>query len=364
LLERKAMNKSLTYPEIAVLFAYTKEIVKEEILASDVPEDPSLATIIVTAFPASLVKRYGPQLESHSLRREIIATQLSNSMINEMGITFVYRLYDETGASSPAIARAYSAARLVFGLPEIWDEIEKLDLKVPTLIQYDMMAEVARLVRRATRWFLRHRRVKFDLAETINQFSKGIDELANQLESALIGIGKEKVRLGTQHYIDAGVPELLARRVARSRAMFSALDIIEASNQYELPITDLSHVYFTITERLDLIWFRDQINDFPVETHWDALAREAIRDDLDLQIRDLSIGVLHHKSKQKDMQGRIETWEARHNLLIDRWHAMVANLRGSGNLNFTKLSVAMRELLDLTQTSFHVSNVTRKEQKG
>lgn len=351
IIERKNNGKGLTKPELAVLLAYTKNIIKEEILNSDLPEDPHLINVVTSAFPEILAKRFGSYMDKHRLRREIIATQLSNSVVNEMGITFGYRLYDETGATPAAIGRAYAVARHIFALEDLWVGIEALDGKVPATVQFYMIDEVTRLVRRATRWFLRNRRLGFDIGEAIQVFSKGVAILTDHIPTLLSGENAEQLKAIELRLKDIGVSEDLARRIACARTIFYALDIIEAARIHKLDIITVSNVYFALNQQLELGWFREQVTIQSVETHWDALVREAIRDDLDLQQRDLSVAVLKLQSKAKGVDNKIQQWTDRHITLIERWQKMLIDLRSSGNLNYTKLTVAVRELMDLTQAS-------------
>src|SRR3989338_2380597 len=171
-LERKANQKGLTHPEIAVLLAYCKIILKEEILKSDLPENKHFISYIESEFPMPLRQKYRLRMEKHRLHREIIATQFSNDLVNDMGFAFIHQMYDETSAAPATIVCAYVAARAIFRSHELWKEIEALEGKIESKIQKDLMIEVVRLVRRATRWLLRNRPSYKELTDTINLFSK------------------------------------------------------------------------------------------------------------------------------------------------------------------------------------------------
>lgn len=347
--ERKNNGKSLTKPELAVLLAYTKNIIKERILESDLPEDAHFSAMLASAFPKILETKYKSYMERHRLRREIIATQLSNTVVNEMGITFGYRLYNETGAAVGTIGRAYMTARQVFDLVGLWADIEKLDGKVPATVQFYMMDEITRLVRRATRWFLRNRRVGFNIKENVEIFLKGVQHLSSQLPDLLTGEYAEHRKDLEERLLDVGVPERLASQVANARALFYALDIIEAARLHKLSIDDVANIYFTLSDRLELGWFREQITIQPVETHWDAQAREAIRDELDIQQRELCVVILKSKTQRKSTDAKLQAWSELHLDLVVRWQKMLLDLHSSGSLSFTKLMVAVRELMDLTR---------------
>ncbi|MBI5447723.1 MAG: NAD-glutamate dehydrogenase, partial [Gammaproteobacteria bacterium] len=266
--ERKLQGKGLTRPEIAVLLAYSKAILKEDILTSAVLNEPYFFDILTTAFPAVLSERYREEMDHHGLRCEIIATQISNFVVNEMGVTFVYRLKDETGASVHEIVRAYMVARKIFDLPKIWSEIEALDTHISAQIQLNMMYEVSRLVRRATRWFLHHRRAGLNIEETIAHFEPAVAEIKQALPVLLTGEDFDRWNEMMEHYKEQGVSESLALNVSSARFLLSSLDIIEVAGEFKPVI--VATLYFMLGHSLDLGWFREQINDYPVETHWDA----------------------------------------------------------------------------------------------
>ncbi|MGH2405716.1 MAG: NAD-glutamate dehydrogenase domain-containing protein, partial [bacterium] len=168
LAERKAAGLGLTTPELAVLLAYTKIALFDVLVASDVPEDPYLSAELERYFPTPLRQRFRDRMQGHRLRREIIATSVTNTMVNQAGISFAFRLTEETTAAAPDIARAHAIAREVFAMPALWAEMEALDTRVAADTQTAMILEGRRLVERATRWLLRNRRPPFDIAAAIS----------------------------------------------------------------------------------------------------------------------------------------------------------------------------------------------------
>ena len=353
--ENKSVGQGLTRPELAVLLAYAKTTLKEQILKSDVPEDPYLGAVLRQAFPKPLRERYAQQMYHHSLHREIIANQLANNMVNLMGLTFVFRLFDETGASADAIVKAYTIASMVFNLEQLWSDIESLDNKVPAQKQFAMMMQLIRLIRRSTRWLLKNRRLSLNIEDTINEFTPGLQKLVAQLESSLEGDELAIYKQRVQEYNGLGLNQTSSQYLASSSTLLTAFDIIEAANQNELPVADVAKVYYAIDKKLDLGWIRSQIVAHVVETHWDGLTREALRDDLDSQQRLLTISILKHVDKNGDMKKQINSWMKQYQIMVDRWRKMLVNLRGAPVLNFTMYFVAIRELLDLTQTSMQTS---------
>ncbi|VVC75866.1 NAD-specific glutamate dehydrogenase [Aquicella siphonis] len=354
LLERKAGNKPLTRPEIAMLLAYCKMYLKQDILASDVPEDPYFGKFLLTAFPKPLREKYLPQMQEHSLRREIIATQLCKSITDRMGINFVERLQRETGASVAFIIRAYSIAENIFHMEELWQQIMALDFKVGQHIQYRMMLQIYYLIRRATRWLLRNRKPSLDIQKTIDDFAPHINELSRRLPQVLDGMDKEAYDAAVNYLIDQGVPDKLAKSIAGCNTLFTSLDIVEAAQKYDLDLTEVAKTYYLIGNRLELNWLRELMNSYVVENQWDELARAGFRDDLDRVQRKLSTRILTMKSKEvkdKSINDRIDFWIHRYQFLMERWQKLLADIKSSDAVGFVTYSVVLRELFDFAQAA-------------
>ena len=355
LMERKLSGRGMLRPGIAVLLCYSKILINDQILASDVPEDPYLANFLVDAFPKPLQKKYADEINEHQLRREIIATKISNIIVNEMGFAFVYRLQDETGAPTSAIVRAYIIARTIFGLPERWKEIQSLDNSVANDLQMTMMMHYIRLLRRTTRWFLRSKRTRLNIAENIELYKEGVSRLKEIIPGLLSDAEKETSNKQIKELMEQNVPEELAKEISLVRSLFIALDILDEAKQLNVTVENIAQVYLGIGDFLDLNWIRMQIIKHPCENHWESLSREALRDDIDWQHRQLASGIVQKQEGDMSFNKHLENWSDRYAELIERWHYMLSDLRASSTLNYTMFFVAIRELLDLTQTSMQTS---------
>lgn len=351
LLARQQNEQGLTRPELAVLMAYTKTLLKSEILASDIPEDKYIAQELITAFPIVLQNKFRKEMFSHRLQREIIAMQISNHIINDMGLGFLHRLQDETGASIPDIVRGYIAAREIFKAKLFRNSVHALDFIAPAHIQVKMLHELNRLVRRATRWFLRHRISTMNVAEVVKHFTPKVQAVKDALAHALEGPVEEYLASFVQALIADNVPEDIALLTAQMSPMFSALDIVDASSTHGLPVEAVTVVYYAVGARLDLGWFKEQIKEHPVTNHWDSLARAAIRDDLDRQQRNVTIAVMLMNPNIADPDAQIDAWMAQYSTLIGRWQHMIADLKAVPKREFTMYSVALRELMELANLS-------------
>lgn len=350
LAERLAVGQSLTRAELSVLISYSKIDLKEQLLKSLVPDDDYLTRDMETAFPPSLVSKFAEAMRRHRLKREIVSNQIANDLVNNMGITFVQRLKESTGMSPANVAGAYVIVRDIFHLPHWFRQIEALDYQVPAEIQLTLMDELMRLGRRATRWFLRSRRNEQDAGRDVAHFGPKIAQLGLKLDELLEGPTRERWQQRYQGFVEAGVPELLARMVAGTTHLYTLLPIIEASDVTGRDPALVAKAFFAVGSALDLTWYLQEISNLSVENNWQALAREAYRDDIDLQQRAITISVLQMADAPEDMDARVALWIEQHRVMVERWRAMLEDLRNATGTDYAMYAVANRELVDLAMS--------------
>jgi glutamate dehydrogenase len=341
--ERRAAKLGLTSPERAVLLAYSKIALNEPLVDSDVPDDPFISTALERYFPEPLRARFKAEILAHPLRREIIATHVTNSMINRVGSTFVHRMQEETGATPPDVVRAYLITREVFGMVQLWRAIEALDYKVPDRVQTAMVIDAGRLIVRATLWFLRHRAHLADLSRAIDHWRSGAERVAALFPQILPATERAAFDAAATRLEKDGVPAALAANVAALDALFSALDIVEVADSLKRDIDAVARVHFALAGELDFPWLRAVIGRLPVDSHWDTLAKAALRDDLASLLRALSEDVLSASDTNP-----IAAWKSRNAVRHERFQQILTDLRAVESPDLAMLSVALRELRNLT----------------
>jgi glutamate dehydrogenase len=349
LAERKVKGLTIAAPEICVLTSYNKNMLKEQLAASDVPDNEYMAREMYAAFPETLVQEYASRINQHRLKRELVASQIANSMVNRMGMSYVYRMRNSTGVDDATVAKAYVIARDVFQMDELWSQIEGLDLKIEPQLQKELLAAVVRLVRRSSRWFLRNRRKGLDPSVEIPMFADGVKRISDIFSELLSGEGLVDWQTRFEGYLQAGVPAQLARMVAAAPYLYLLLGLIEAARLSDQPLDKVARIYFKLGDRLDLHWYSSQLYSLEVTNQWQALAREAFHDDLDWQRRSLTAGVLTLCKKSDTVDKSIDRWMKTHELLVDRWSKMLVDMRAASGVEYPLFSVANRELLDLAQ---------------
>jgi glutamate dehydrogenase len=342
--ERREQAIGLTAPESAVLLAYSKLWLFDELLATELPEDPFVADALHRYFPTQLRERYAPYMERHPLKREIVATYVLNSMVNRVGATFVHRLSENSGAPPAQVVRAYLLARESFANGDARAAIEALDNRVPDEVQAEMLIELARLIERATIWFLRSRRLTDPMSDTIARLRPAAERLLAFIDSEA---GKPRQR-HQQHerWLDAGVPAGLAARVASAEAQFAALDVAEIAEQSQRHLDEVAGTYFALGDALGLDRLRAQIVQLHADGYWQARAKAALGDDLaDLQREFAAQAVRLHGGG--DPKAAVAAWEQANAHALSRARRLIDELAQVRSMDLATASVALRELRNL-----------------
>ncbi|KWX03473.1 NAD-glutamate dehydrogenase [Carbonactinospora thermoautotrophica] len=340
--ERRQAGIGLTQPELAVLLSYVKINLAEELLASDLPEDDFLRGELYRYFPTPLRERFREQIDKHPLRREIITTCVVNRFVNNAGITAMFRLKEETGASAADIARAYTAACAIYDLQSVWEAIEALDNKVDADVQTRMRLESRRLTERVTRWFLHNRRPPLDIDEQIAFFRKGVADVVAHLPKMLKGVDAERLNRIREELVRAHVPEDLAVAVAGMPNAYSALDICEVARDSGRGVIEVAEVYFDLADRIPFAKLLDKIVALPRTDRWKSTARAALRDDLYAAHAALTFDVLACGGAEATPGERFAAWSKQNATTVTRARQTLADIEASDTWDLATLSVALR----------------------
>ncbi len=338
--ERQTNGLGLTTPEFAVLIAYTKTTNAHLLERSDTPDDPYLEPALVDYFPVELRRRFVEEIRGHRLRREIVATQIANQMTNLSGISFDHRMTEDTGAGVVDVTRAWVASRDIFDFVGQWSEIEQLDRAVKLDVQLDLFLELRRMIERGTLWLLRHRRPPLDIAAAVDEFRKPMAELVASIDAAVVGHRREQQFALEASRLAANVPEPLAQRSTLWPLLHTGFDVIELAGRTGESVADVATAYWAVFDLLDVGWLWDAIGALPRADRWQTQARSALRDDLLVALADLADDALY--------VGSAAAWVAANERLVARTMAMFTEIRRTGHLDVGILSVALRQLRNLS----------------
>ncbi|MGL4473721.1 MAG: NAD-glutamate dehydrogenase domain-containing protein, partial [Shewanella sp.] len=344
LAERLAKNLPLTRPELSVLVAYGKMVLKQQLVTPEITDDSFLSKLLIAYFPKKLQQTYSERMAQHPLRGEIIATSLANELVNDMGFNFVQRMQDETGASVADAAICYTIAREVFGLEELTQNIAALNSVIPAIVKGEMLFQLRRNMRRACRWFLRHRNRSMSIEQNIAFYRPVFVELTSNVNKYMVTAEIEALEQEKNALLREGVTEPVANLMAKMSTLFSSLDIAQIAQNENKPVALVSETYFKLGAQLELHWFLEQISAQPVANHWQALARASFREELDWQQRSLASVVLGSCTDVCEADTIIRQWIEQNQGLLERWFHMLADFKTTRTHEFAKFSVALREL--------------------
>ena len=276
---RREAGRGFTRPELATLLAWTKIYLSDQVLASDLPDDPYLADRLIQYFPKELQQRYAADMPSHRLARQIITTVAVNRFVDSQGITAYHRLHIETNAEITEVIRAQLAARSIYqaGKSEIaLGRASDLSARVIT----ELRVTLRRMVERATRWLLASRRAPLDIVATTAQFTEGVREVRAELGSLLTPRQAANASKHVERLTAQGVPQALAEEFAQDAYSHFALTIVEIAQARRAPVRTVAEIAFCLAERLGLDQLHDTIVALPQHDRWETMARAALRDDL------------------------------------------------------------------------------------
>jgi len=348
--ERRSAGTGLTAPEFSVLLAHTKIAAAQEVLDSGLPDDPYLQRVLTGYFPTPLRERYASRMSAHRLHREIITTAVVNDMVDRAGITFAFRLNEETGASAPEIAAAWLVARVVFDMPGFWASVEALDGRVDTSAQTLALLEGRKLTERAVRWLLRFRRPPFNIEATIGYFAGGVLTVGGALPKLLTGRDLSGFDEQRDSFLARGVPEQIADRIAAMVPAYSAFDIVDIASGTGRDVEETAEVYFDLADRLQIARLRDRITALPRDDRWNTMARNALREDLYSAHAALARDVLL-VTEPGSPERRLAAWVQRNDSSVRRATQTLTEIWESDAFTVATLSVAVRAVRTLVATS-------------
>ena len=342
--ERKLAGEGLYSPEHAVLLAYSKMWTYHEMVESALPEEPVIVRSLAQYFPVQLRQRFRATMERHPLKREIIATYQTNTLINRVGPTFVHRLAEESGRSAAEIIRASVIAREAFGLDEIWLGIDALDHRISNTLQTEMFIAIGRLMEYATLWFLRHHDARDSIEATAGRLRTAADAIGPKLVKLLAPRDAETLSAKRDALVEAGVPHELARRVASAGIVGAVLDIAEVASTTRRSLELVASVYFALDVYLNYNAIRGRIAALPVDTHWQMLARTGLQNDLTVLQRTLTIDILNLSPAQDSPPQLLAAWQDENRVAIQRYQTLLNDLQSAAMADLAMLSVLVKEM--------------------
>lgn len=344
-LDRKIHGLGLTRPELSTLLAYTKIHLKESILKSNLVSDVDLQSYAEKAFPKKIIKQFKFALGKHDLLSSIVANEIGNELINQMGLTYIYRLQIETGAKLDAIVKAQIITSHIFSIRSVREVINQLGSSVDISFQQEILYQLRQLINLSTRWFLQNNRMSQPISRIIEKYKYGLEKIENDIPALMGGVTKDYLENIIIKFSSLGLPAKIARRIGAYRAIYTALNIIEISHAHAFDIKKTAEMYFKVGEVFNLLWYRDELGKDTRDGHWNVLSRLTLRDLLDQAQRRFCILILEFaKGRSQSLAQTIKEWQLQNVDLCDYWHALFQRV-SSGSADYPSFFVSILELL-------------------
>ncbi|RBP66158.1 glutamate dehydrogenase (NAD) [Brevibacterium sanguinis] len=344
-------------PELAVLLAYAKMHAADEILASEVPDEDWMNRELASYFPDALVSRFGELIPEHPLHREIATTKLVNRMVDRGGLTYVYRMLEETPASVPQIARVFVVVSEIFELDEFFDAVCALDNVVPTEVQVRLQHDYVRLLDRSSRWLVQQAPDTLDVDSGIEKYGRVVKALRSRVPELVRGYDAEVMAATAQEYIDEGVPSELAWRAAALLDEFALLDIAQLASRSSESAQDIAEVYYAVNDKFSGSQVLSLIGGLDRSDRWSALARGSLRDDFYSAILSVAGSVVSATESpvagtpEERADERLAEWLERNETAAVRVLDTIDTVLGLDTVTQAPLSVLLRMMRGVVRSS-------------
>jgi glutamate dehydrogenase len=358
--DRIAKNQGLTRPELSILLSYSKLTYKNALLGASSLTEECYDALLLGYFPWLIRERYADEILQHPLRKEIIATILSNQIANNIGIGFGSRIREETGATIEDIAKAYVVCVEVFDLYDTWRKLEKLDNVVHEQDRYEIFKAVSGLLERSISWLLRNQPSDFSVSHVIERYKVDTRILMQAISSAIVGKSRKNYLATKRSFIKFRMPVALAQELVDKTTLASAFDIIEIKTKLHSDTENVARLFYALSERLQLHWIRDAISETIVRTHWNHLAILNLRNDLHANQHNLTEIVLQIVDNKRHTNKALATWERHHSEALLRYDSMLNEFSAMRSCDFPTISVAVSEVRRLVQLSKRVHEIGRE----
>jgi glutamate dehydrogenase len=344
--DRRARKQGLTRPELAVVLSYAKIDLYNGLIDSDDSLEDFLQIDPQRYFPDVLRRRYSDLIPVHRLSRQILATLIANDIVNRMGPSFVKRAQADTGASILTVARAYEVARIICRARPLLKEIEALDHVISAEAQMLMMFEVSRTLRHACYWLIENHGEGLDVVATVERLKAGMAKIYARSSSYVSKASQARIDNAKQEWLDMGVPEKLAGKIALLLLTRAAVDIVDLAAERKRDVIESARLYSAFNDALGLQWLHNSAEDLEVSGRWQAMARNNLREDffgLRRQIGDM----LLTKRGTRDSREVARRWLTKHEQDVQQFRRMTDEMKLREHIDFATLSVAAQELRNL-----------------
>lgn len=347
--ERYKNGQGLTRPELSLILSYAKIVFTKELVNTNIPDHPDMQDWAIHYFPRALQTKYRKEILGHKLYRDIVATMISNAIINRMGPTFVRLTMEQTGCNAADVTRAFMTVRDAFGLRPLWDKVESLDNKVPALTQLKALRKISRLAQRETTWFLTKLGRAVKRAEDGKIYGAGVDAIRKNVQIILPSDTLNVIKEQEAMWVADGLPTSLAHDIALFKILGSAPDIVHITQKYKTDLLNTAKLYFAIGSLFKFDWLRTEAKKLHGDNEWSRSVIASVLDGLYEAQANLTIKVLNQnniakgktaKSKSSSsIQSILGKWTDENRKMIDDIISTITNVKENNLVDISVLLV-------------------------
>jgi glutamate dehydrogenase len=339
---KRGLNKQgLTRPELAVLLAYSKIAIYDDLLKSNLPDDSYLESTLLSYFPEVMQEKFPEGIKSHPLRREIITTCITNEMVNRLGNYFFHLTQEDTGLKGCDIMRAYIITRDLFDLNSLWDKVENISDKITLEAQVLIYNQIYKLAQRSIMWLLRNMPHPLDVSGIIARFKEGVNTLSEQLQYILFGNLKSDFKEKVSNLKALSITPSVATKVAGIKPLLSAWDIVLVATEAKLDVAGVANLYFDLSSKFSYDWLRYAIDNLVLTSYWDRLAAQALKDDLYDQQRKLTAKIIRTCGKSANP---VSEWLQKHTKQVERVYHFIEEIKLKKDIDLSTIVIASKRL--------------------
>jgi glutamate dehydrogenase len=336
-----ANRQALTRPELSILLAYSKNSIYNHLIETSLADEEYFLKDLLLYFPESMREKFAKAINQHPLRREIITTSITNSMVNRVDTFYLHLTSESAGHKFSDIASAYTITRDLFGLRELWKEINGLDGKIPIKEHVKLYIFIKKFVTRSSNWLLRNYKNKINIAAIIDEYKPKIDELHNIIANIATGQYKDNFLSEYNNFLSMGVPEILANKIAILNLLSSGYNIADISNRYKVPVEQVAKIYFELGQRFSLDWLRYITNQIISENNWQKLAIVSFKDELYDLHRKITAAAIDNSLRH---EGLLDKWYKNNDKHIKLYDRFIAEIKKQSKIEYAMIDISLKKL--------------------
>lgn len=338
LARRQQEKLGFSRPELAVLMSYSKIAVYNELINSKLPDDPYYTNFLINYFPKKMQSKFKNEIMNHGLKREIVATSITNEIVNNVGIEFFHLAQDYTGLSGCDIARAYSIVWKIF-------DLENMERSIDVIKNNQTRIELFHIVRTFLQtsiyWFLRNRPHPLNVLKIVDEFHVGISVLLDKIGSFIQGNVKNRFKLQVDYLVKKKIHSKLATQIACLDSLYSSMDIVLISNKTGVSVDEVATLYFDLGEKFSYNWMKEKADSLVKSGYWKKMLIKAIKDDIYDQQRELVTNIL--LTKKKEGEASLEAWSNKYKREIRIYCNFTKSVKLTEDVDAAKLVVMTKQ---------------------